>query len=275
MDSHLFTLLKQKIFEYTAKGPFSIEKIDERTKIEFVMLLGFHRIIPKRVPFHAGTVIIENFELFLDWYHLEKVMRFGKTAAEMYVGSKKCRRDFRDMSVKQMKAAVKELKHPVWEYFTVCRKGEREVEVKILDTEEILKVHDEDLGLHVAVGDVVYMKLYLFQGMYYVSGIPSLVDPEIVAKYFQVKAFICELEEVFSRFLGTVPREKKKEYGETSWILMEYVAAQGYTSTEEVKEMNVKESIKWFQREIEISEKEKKLFETMLRGFLTYLKEQF
>jgi hypothetical protein len=209
----------------------------------------------------------------LDWYLFEKTVKNGKTAAEIYVKSKRFKRDFRGMNTKKMEAAVKKLKNPVWDYFTVCKKGKKELNVRMLEGKKTITVHDRKLPSHVAVGDILYMKLYCFKGTYHVSGTPLLVDPESITKYYQIETLINELEEVFSRFLETVPY-KRREYEGICDLLMGYVADKGYTTMEAVKKIDVNECIRWLQQWFIISEEEIELFQITSSAFLMYVKGQ-
>ena len=279
MSEVTFEQLKEKVLDFALRKKLvkSLEEVDSLAKSEFLLLLGIHGLVPKRKSISVNNVIFEHADLFLDWYFFEREERGKKTIAELYVESKDFERDFPHVEKKKAYTDIKKIKNPVWGYFVVCEKGEKdEYDVKLLEEESVYRVHDESSFSHVAEGTFIFSKLYPLGGKYYVSG-STLVFPEkLVEKYEQAKAFKNQLDELFEEFIkGKNVKEKtKRKYEDMYFLLSRYVSEKGYTSMKWVKKLNVDTWVKWARRKWGISRYKEDECRSAVKQFLKFLKDK-
>lgn len=279
MTEFTFEPLREKVLDFAMRKKLvkSLEEVDSLVKSKFLLLLGIHGLVPKRKSISVDSAILEHADLFLDWYFFEREERGKKTIAELYVESKDFERDFPHVEKEKAYTDIKKIKNPVWGYFVVCEKGEKdEYDVKFLEEESVYRVHDESSFSHVAEGTFIFSKLYPLGDKYYVSG-STLVFPEkLVEKYEQAKAFKNRLDELFEEFIkGKNVKEKtKRKYEDMYFLLSRYVSEKGYTSMKWVKKLNVDTWAKWARRKWGISRYKEDECRSAVKQFLKFLKNK-
>lgn len=279
MSEFTFQTLRTHVLTYADRKRLikSIEEIDFRIKTKFLLLLGMHGIIPKREPVSLIVTIAKYWELFLDWYFFEREVRGKRTIAELYVESEDFKKDFPSTSVKEADIAVRKLKNPLWSYFVVCGKGEKdEYEVKQLEEEIVYRVHDASTFPNVNEGNVIFAKLYPFGDVWYVSEFIIRYPEETIEKYEQVKAAKDRLDGLFDDFMATkkVKRKTAQKYEEMYFMLSEYVTEKGYTSMKWVNRFNVDTWAKWIRRQWGVSRYKEDECRSAIKQFLKFLKDK-
>ena len=271
--------LKEKVLDFGLQKKLvkPLDEVDSLIKSEFLLLLGMHGLVPKRKSISVNNVIFEHPDLFLDWYLFEREERGKKTIAELYVESKDFERDFPHVEKEKAHTDIKNMKNPVWGYFVVCEKGEKnEYDVKLLEEESVYRVHDESTFSHVAEGTFIFTKLYPLGGKYYISESVLVFPEKLVEEYEQAKAFKNWLDELFEEFIkGKKVKEKtKRKYEDMYFLLSHYVSKKGYKSMKRVKRLNVDTWVKWARREWGISRYKEDECRSAVKQFLKFLKDR-
>ncbi|KYK35419.1 MAG: hypothetical protein AYK19_02180 [Theionarchaea archaeon DG-70-1] len=175
-----------------------------------------------------------------------------------------------------MEKAVKRLKNPLWGYFVVCEKGEKdEYDVKLLGGGDVYTIHDESSFPHVREGDVFRVKLYPFGSKYYASGMLFVVPPEVMEKYYKFESLLSRLRRIFDEFLERkVPERTRKDCRETYEFLEHYMVDERCTTLDKVKALSVEKSVRWLRETCEVSSSFAEKYETMVTTFLAFLRER-
>lgn len=279
MSEFAFQPLRKNILNYAQRKRFlkPIEDINLSVKSEFLLLLAIHKLVPEKEPISPDIVIVQFWELFLDWYFFEREERAKRTIAELYVESEDFKKDFPGTNVKEADATVRKLKKPLWSYFIVCGKGEKdEYEVKQLEEETVYRVHDASTFPNVKEGNVIFTKLYPFGNLCYVSQFIQLYPDELLEEYEKLKAFKSHLDELFREFMATKKVKKKtvQKYEEMYFMFSGYVTKKGYTTVKRVKKVNVDTWAKWIRRQWGVSRYKEDECRSALKQFLKFLKEK-
>lgn len=279
MSEFTFPNLRKNVLIYAERKRLlkPIEKMNVRVKSDFLLLLGMHGLVPEREPISLDVTIAEFWDLFLDWYFFERDERAKRSIAELYVESEDFKKDFPGTNVKEADIAVRKLKNPLWSYFVVCGKEEKdEYEMKRLEGETVYRIHDASTFPHVNKGNVIFARLYPFGDVYYLSGPIQVYPEEVLKEYEKLKAARNRLDELFGEFMATkkVKRKTAQKYEDMYFMLSEYVAEKGYTTMKWVNRLNVDTWAKWIRRQFGVSRYKEDECRSAIKQFLKFLKDK-
>lgn len=270
--------LREKVLMYAVENKLlkPIEKMDERVKTDFLLLLAVHGLVPEREPLSIDVVIADFKDLFLDWYFFERDNQ-GKSIAEFYVESEDFKKDFPGTSMKEVETAVQKMKDPLWSYFIVCGKGEKdEYNVKQFEKETVYRVHDASTFPRLNTGNLIFAKVYPFGDLYYVSGFIHVYPDEFLEEYKKMKAVKDQLDTLFEEFMQTKKVKKKtvKKYEDMYFMLSEYIAEKGYTTMKWVDRLHVDTWAKWIRRHWGVSRSKEDECRSAIKQFLKFVKRE-
>ena len=276
MVAYTLQNMRKKILMYAERKRLikPIKNMDERVKGDFLLLLAVQELVPEREPLCMDDEIERFWDLFLDWYFFERDNQ-GKSIAEVYVESEDFKKDFPGANVKEVETTVQKLKSPLWGYFVVCGKGEKdEYDVKQFEKEIVYRIHDASTFPHVENGDLIFAKVFPFGNLYYISGFIQVYPDEFLEEYEKIKAVKDGLDTLFEEFMQTKKVKKTAEYGDMYCRLSMYVAEEGYTTMEWVDQFDVDTWMEWIQRQWGVSRSEENECRSAVKQFLKFLKEK-
>ena len=277
MTEFTFKALRNQVLSYALRKKLykTIKETDVRIKTEFLLQLGIHELIPKKVPISLDDALAENIGLFLDWYFFEREERAKMTIAQLYVESEDFRKDFGD--VKDAHRTVQKLKNPLWDYFLVSRKGKlNDYDVKLLEEESVYRIYDESTFPEVKEGAIIFAKIYPFGDRYYISGFILVYPDEFREKYEQLRAFNNALDQLFDTFIeGKNVKEKtKRKYEDMYFMFSDYVKEKGYTKMSTVKKINIDTWVRWMRKEWNTSPYQENECRSAVKQFLKFLEDK-
>lgn len=229
-----------------------LNELDAPIKWEFMLTLGIRHIIPRREPLNVDETILQERELFLNWYLFERERKDNRTIGQIYLASPDFKKDFNAPS-SDLREELRNLRKPVWSVFVVSgREGGGEYFVRSLASSRELCIHDRSTSKKVNVGDAFYAVLYPFQGRYYIGGKGILLIPKkAMGKYYKTEALIDLLEKRFSQFMETksgLSERTLREKEEMFSCLIDYVSEKGYAKLRQIEKLNVDMWMRWARR---------------------------
>jgi hypothetical protein len=276
MAAYTFQNMRKKVLTYAKRKRLikPIKKMDERVKTDFLLLLAVQGLIPDREPLSMDVVIEVFWNLFFDWYFFERDNQ-GKSIAEVYVESENFKKDFPGINVKEVEITVQKMKSPLWGYFFVCGKGEKdEYTVKQFEKESIYRIHDASTFPYINRGNLIFTKVYPFGDLYYVSGSIQVYPGDFLKEYKKVKAVKDGLDTLFEEFMQTKKVKKTAKYEDMYFMLSEYIAEKWYTTMEWVDQFDVDTWAEWIRRQWEVSRSEEDECRSAIKQFLKFAKKE-
>ena len=249
-----FRTLQNRVLEYTLRKGFikELNELDASIKWDFILTLGIRHIIPRRELVNVDETILQERELFLNWYLFEREHTAGRTIGEIYLASPDFKKDF-NVPSSDFREELRNLRKPFWGIFVVSGKeGGEEYFVRPLGSDGELCIHDRSTSKKVNVGDAFYAVLYSFQGRYYIGGKGILLIPKkTMRKYYKTEALIDLLEKRFSQFMKAksgLAERTLREKEEMFSCLIDYVSEKGYAKLRRIEKLNVDTWMKWARR---------------------------